>query len=242
MKEFIKTSTGLAPTDQAKVKVYDSIQAAQTALDNGELSENEVFATRFTDNGEDMALEINAMADDIATLNSYVPSDTDGDTNLLVNQCQLSSAIGGVTTDVYCDSTCKCTIGGETALCLTANAFNEYAQIDLNTYPGACCKGKVTAVCQGTDCYLPDSSGVVTIPVGTDPTAVGTIVDNCLAQHSGIDCTGTVVESDLTSFIDATCAGTIAVNCIATHNGVDCVGNVCKSNFTLSGTKLTITL
>ncbi len=243
MKEFIKNSNGcLVPTDQAKVKVFDSIQAAQTALDNGELSENEVFATRFTDNGEDMALEINAMADDIATLQSYVPSGTDGGTNQLVNQCQLSCAMGDAKVDVYCESTCVCTVSAAAPLNLAANAFNENAQIDLTTYPGACCKGKVTAVCQGTDCYLPDNSGVITIPVGTDPSAVGAIVDTCLAQHSGIDCTGTVVASDLASFIDATCAGTIANACIATHDGVDCIGNVCKSNFTLSGTKLTITL
>ena len=49
--------------------------------------------------------------------------------------------------DVYCGTTCKCTLGNtQTALCLSANAFNDNAQISTSTYPGACCTGTVTGV------------------------------------------------------------------------------------------------
>ena len=214
MKEFIKSSNGcLVPTDQAKVKVYDSIQAAQTALDNGELSENEVFATRFTDNGEDMALEINAMADDIATLNSYVPAGTDGDTNLLVNQCQLTCAMGDAKVDVYCGSTCVCTVSAAAPLNLAANAFNEYAQIDLTTYPGACCLGTPIDVYCGNTC-------VCTLDTNA----------NCLclnaAAFDGVDLTN--IESDITN--------------LQSCPGLNCIGNVTKSMFSLDGNgNLTIT-
>ena len=51
---------------------------------------------------------------------------------------------GESNTDVYCDTTCKCTINSETPLCLCANAFNANATISTDTYPGACCTGTVT--------------------------------------------------------------------------------------------------
>ena len=51
---------------------------------------------------------------------------------------------GESNTDVYCNTTCKCTINSETPLCLCANAFNANATISTDTYPGACCTGTVT--------------------------------------------------------------------------------------------------
>ena len=45
--------------------------------------------------------------------------------------------------NVYCGSTCKCNISPSTALCLSANAFNQYAEVDETTYPGVCCTGDV---------------------------------------------------------------------------------------------------
>lgn len=45
--------------------------------------------------------------------------------------------------NVYCGTTCKCTINNTNPLCLSANAFNANATISTTTYPGACCTGNV---------------------------------------------------------------------------------------------------
>ena len=55
-----------------------------------------------------------------------------------------SGLISDIALDVYCDTTCKCTLNKNSSLCLSANAFNENAQISTTTYPGACCIGTVT--------------------------------------------------------------------------------------------------
>ena len=46
--------------------------------------------------------------------------------------------------NVYCGSTCKCNITPASPLCLSANAFNQYAEVDETTYPGVCCTGNVS--------------------------------------------------------------------------------------------------
>ena len=221
MTQFIKTSTGLQPVDDSKIKVYDSIDAAQAALENGDLAENEIIATKFNDADDDIALEINTISDDVSTIKSYIPSGTNATTNTLVNQDMLSTAIGG-TTSVYCGNTCVCGIDPNHALCLNAAAFDGVDLTDITTditnlqsCPGLNCTGTVVAS---------DLTSFI------DATCAGTIAVSCIALHSGVDCTGTVVASDLTSFIDATCAGNIAASCIATHNGVDCVGTVTSVN------------
>lgn len=223
MTQFIKTSTGLQPVDDSKIKVYDSIDAAQAALENGDLAENEIIATKFNDADDDIALEINTISDDVSTIKSYIPSGTDATTNTLVNQDMLSTATGG-TTSVYCGNTCVCGIDPTHALCLNAAAFDGVDLTDITTditnlqsCPGLNCTGTVVAS---------DLTNFI------NATCAGTIAVSCIALHSGVDCTGTVVDSDLTSFIDATCAGNIAASCIASHPGVDCTGTVVASDLT----------
>ena len=221
MTQFIKTSSGLQPVDDSKIKVYDSIDAAQAALDNGDLAENEIIATRFNDDNDDIALEINTMADDITTIKSYIPSGTNATANTLVNQDMLTEATGGAT-QVYCGNTCVCSIDPNHALCLNAAAFDgvDLTSITndiscLQSCPGLNCTGTVVAS---------DLTNFI------DATCAGTVANACIATHNGVDCTGTVVASDLISFIDATCAGTIAASCIASHPGVDCTGTVVASD------------
>lgn len=65
--------------------------------------------------------------------------------------CNTTTAPSGITftaptnrnsyTDVYCGTTCVCTLQGPAELCLSPNAFNTNAQISTTTYPGACCTG-----------------------------------------------------------------------------------------------------
>ena len=228
MTQFIKTSTGLQPVDDSKIKVYDSIDAAQAALENGDLAENEIIATKFNDANEDVALEISTMADDISTIKSYIPSGTDATTNTLVNQDMLTEATSGAT-PVYCGDTCVCSIDPNHALCLNSAAFDgvDLSSITtdiscLQSCPGLNCTGTVVAS---------DLTNFI------DATCAGTVANACIATHNGVDCIGTVVASDLTSFINATCAGTVANACIATHAGVDCTGTLVASDLNNYATK-----
>jgi len=104
--------------------------------------------------------------------------------------------------DVYCGATCLCTINCENPLVLSENAFNEYAQISTETYPGAYCTGTVTSVNN-----ISPVNGNVAIPLPPD-----------LSSCPGLNCVGTVVESDIADFITmndvdqcgyTTCKGTV---------------------------------
>ena len=56
-------------------------------------------------------------------------------TRLLTGSCLL----------LYCGNTCKCAVDWNSCkICLSANAFNQYAEVDETTYPGVCCTGDVS--------------------------------------------------------------------------------------------------
>lgn len=119
--------------------------------------------------------------------------------------------------DVYCGATCLCTINCENPLVLSENAFNEYAKISTETYPGAYCTGTVvesdiqdfitmndvdecgyttcvgtvTKVKVGTDEYTP-AQGIVSLP------AYPPDLSSCL----GLNCTGDVTASQLNAVSD----------------------------------------
>ena len=385
MKEYVKDNGAL--THQVpKVKVYESIDDMEAALENGDIAEGEIVASKFVDGAADVLSVVEELTTEVNTINSEIPDDTNAIDNTLVNQAMLTCAVSGVI-NVYCENCCICSIQpGGTGLYLDEVAFdstalvnrvsalegnrvcccdlatyaqtvtdslnckvscsdydtcvdaidsaidcrvccsdydsyttcvdNRLATIENTTIPDLCtcvscvqadistintcvsclndctaclnsdlstastciscinndistletqvctisetlddptsgltsavtslqscvsclvkccdlaacgytaCLGTVTAVCQGTCCYTP-TNGVVTIPEA-DMSRV-TALESC----PGLNCTGTVVASDLTSFINASCAGTIADNCIANHAGVDCTGTVVVSD------------
>lgn len=105
----------------------------------------------------------------------------------------LTSCTGTVTSICIacCTSGSPSSVTSSGTICLSANAFNQYATIDTtNTYKGACCVGTVTQVKVGTTAYNP-SSGVVSLPAyPTVPTKVSD-----LTNDSGFTtCTGTVTS------------------------------------------------
>ena len=92
--------------------------------------------------------------------------------------------------NVYCNSTCKCTVNNNGNLCLKANAFNDNATISTDTYPGACCVGTVVQsdIADFIDCQcvkdIIDSCGVVTIANSTASTNIP------IALCTGTTCVG----------------------------------------------------
>lgn len=102
----------------------------------------------------------------------------------------------------------------------------------LNGKAGLDCVGTVTSIKQGTSTYSPDANGLVTIPaVDTstfiDATCAGTIANDCIALHAGVDCTGTLVASDLDTI--NTC-----IACLKACPGLNCTGTVTGSKVSCS--------
>lgn len=145
MKEFIKTSTGLSNVDNAKIKIYQSVDCAEAALADGCLAEGDVIATQFVDGTGDITANITAIADCVNTISAEIPSGTNAVDNTLVNQCMLSEAAGGAI-NVCCGSTCICNISSAgNALVLDAVAFdgvtsltNRVTTLENTTIPDLC--------------------------------------------------------------------------------------------------------
>ena len=79
--------------------------------------------------------------------------------------------------DVYCNTTCKCTVNNSCALKLCANAFNANASISTTTYPGACCKGTVTGVSVNGCAFTVDAGTGVASFTGLLPACTTKIYD-----------------------------------------------------------------
>ena len=113
-----------------------------------------------------------------ADIRNYTPSlatcATNAGNSTCFNGCTYACAradirsglISDIGVNVYCGTTCKCTLCKASSLCLSANAFNANATISTTTYPGACKTGTVTSVnvsvngCSGT---AVTTSGTVTL-------------------------------------------------------------------------------
>lgn len=155
MKQFIKTNNGLEDVTKPKVKVYASIADLQDAVENGDIAEGEIVATKFVDNAQDDSMNVEAIENQISNINALIPNGTSA-LNQLVNASQVAQM------------------------------------------------GSVSSVTVGSTQYSPDADGDVCIPAYPPD----------LSGCPGLNCTGTVVASDISSFIDATCAGCIANCCI----------------------------
>lgn len=151
MKQFIKTNNGLEDVTKPKVKVYDDIAALQDAVENGDVAEGEIVATKFVDNAQDDSMNIEAIENQISNINAMIPNGTSV-LNQLVNASQVAQM------------------------------------------------GSVSSVTVGSTQYSPDADGDVCIPAYPPD----------LSGCPGLNCTGTVVASDISSFIDASCACSIA--------------------------------
>ncbi len=88
-KQFIKTNDGLDDVTKPKVKVYDDIAALQDAVDNGDVAEGEIVATKFVDNAQDDSMNVEAIENQISNINAMIPSGTSA-LNQLVNASQIA--------------------------------------------------------------------------------------------------------------------------------------------------------
>lgn len=225
MKQYIIDNATLTCTNP-KIKVYESVECAEDALACGCLAEGEIIATKFIDATGDITANFTAIADCVNTISSYIPSDTDNDTNTLVNQCMLSCATGG-STPVYCGSTCVCSIDPNNALCLNAVAFDGVSNIESRvctlegtTIPDLCCC--VSTIECNITCLQCDVSDL----------------DTCV---SNIQCVIDDPDSGIVCLVNE--LSTSKVDCCDYSTCVQCLAQCCDlPTYTLSGTTLTITL
>lgn len=266
--QFIKTSQGLSEVDRAKIRIYDTIEEAELALANGEITEGEVVGTRYNESG-DFTLLIQAIADDVSTIQSYIPSDTDATTNTLVNKEMLEEATGGVI-EVQCSGTAVCNISSDNPLNLNSIAFDgvdisdkvtcsDYQQFQIDITDSLNC-----GLCCRVQCC----------DYNVDKTAIENRLTS-LESCGGLTCVGDVTTSTLNSCVsDLNTDISGRVTCTDYQNaitnidsnildlkscsGLDCVGTVTSVNncspdnngnvqitlptYSLSGTTLTITV
>jgi len=148
------------------------------------------------------------------------------------NTCICLNVGGGTVTgiNVYCGSSCVCTIDDNTALCLSSNAFNAYAQINTTTYPGACCTGTLVAS---------DLNGYATC---SWVTGKGYATCSWVTGKGYTTCTGTVTSVNAclngTNATAITSSGTLALNmtpsiCRTGYKVCVCLGNKCSEEMTL---------
>ncbi len=133
--------------------------------------------------------------------------------------------------DVYCGETCLCTINCENPLVLCPNAFNEYAKISTETYPGAYCTG--TLVQSDIQDFITmndvDACGYTTC-TGT-VTSVNACLNGCSASAItdcgtlALDITPSLCFDSITRNI-CTCLGNKTSNEITLPSGIFCTGTV----------------
>lgn len=85
-KEYYKKSTGLAPTNTPKIRIYDTVDDAVNDLDN--LNVGDVIASKLVEGAADIAEAQQIIADSVAEINAVIPDDA-GVTNQLITQDDL---------------------------------------------------------------------------------------------------------------------------------------------------------
>lgn len=96
-KEYYKKSTGLAPTNTPKIRIYESVDDALADLDNLEVGD--VVASKLVEGAADVAEAQQIIADAVSEIDKVIPDDA-GVTNMLVTQDELDEATGGITDKV----------------------------------------------------------------------------------------------------------------------------------------------
>jgi hypothetical protein len=96
-KEYYKKSTGLAPTNTPKIRIYESVDDALADLDNLEVGD--VVASKLVEGAADVAEAQQIIADAVSEIDKVIPEDA-GVTNMLVTQDELDEATGGITDKV----------------------------------------------------------------------------------------------------------------------------------------------
>lgn len=96
-KEYYKKSTGLAPTNTPKIRIYDTVDDALADLDNLEVGD--VVASKLVEGAVDQTEAVQVIADSVAEIEAVIPDDA-GVTNMLVTKEELDEATGGISDKV----------------------------------------------------------------------------------------------------------------------------------------------
>lgn len=217
MNSFIKTASGLVPSTTPKIKTYACSTDVYTAIANGELLEGEEFQVGVVEGiHEDIAA-------DVCYLLSVTPSNA-SPSNKLATQSDLSNITGDLDprvctleenicnkSDIQAALDCKTDCNYSTALAARVGV-NETNITNLQNCKALCCDLEATV---GRVCAIED-----TIPSLVDQTTLAnyatiTCVCNEIASHAGINCTGTLVASDIAGL--TSCKGT--VTCVGIGSG-----------------------
>lgn len=155
--------------------------------------------------------------------------------------CNTTTAPSGITftaptnrnsyTNVYCGTTCKCTLQGPANLCLSANAFNEYASISETDYPGINKVGTLTSItinCNGTSLGTVTTSG--TFNICDQNVCHGRLTSSATSADRNILLMGNGYTEGCCRPVWYSDACKITFN---PRNGILKVGRVCASNYHL---------
>ncbi len=169
-KEYYKKSTGLAPTNTPKIRIYESVDDALADLDNLEVGD--VVASKLVEGAADVAEAQQIIADAVSEIDKVIPDDA-GVTNMLVTQDELDEATGEITDKV--DPTAS-----STNKLLSQNAI--YGIMDAIEPIGTI---KLAAISSGWDSHWHECDGTngtldlrECVPVG-----VGTNGTDTIAEH-----------------------------------------------------------
>lgn len=242
---YVKTSNGLQPTDQSKVKNYSCAADVEAAISDSSLKEGEWFSIPA---GIGIHEDI---VSDVQRLLSYTPTNASA-TNQFATQADLpTSDLTNLTNRVSTLETNSAT-KTELAACPDSSTVNQLgARVGVNETNIACrvqcCD--LTSIC--SDIYTcigtVESANETFIEQSFNP--VKTDVTN-LKSCAGLACTGTVVATDIADM--ATCtylsnnymtctdlASTYAGKAIESCDGLACVGSVTAVCDTYSNTRYT---
>lgn len=165
--------------------------------------------------------------------------------------CAKADIINGLISDigvnVYCGTTCKCTLAKDSSLCLSANAFNANATISTTTYPGACCTGTSNYVvttmvcCAKTVCRLQATAGTCHLALFDNNTAVASadIRASCVCPITYCPATGVLTAvcfKGMTTNSSCFCGCTYACAKADFRSGLTgCTGTVTSINVSVNG-------
>lgn len=82
---FYKKATGLAPTNEPRMRVYQSVEDAEVALDNGDLALGDVVGTGLSDTAGDTSVQIDVLANQINHILTLIPASANTDNLLAVH-------------------------------------------------------------------------------------------------------------------------------------------------------------
>lgn len=245
MQEFVRTETGLEEAARSKIRNYQNLNCVKEAIANGELKEHDLFTT---------VCSVEATGDDLASIIYWLCALTP-DNASPENQFATQGDLNGV--------------AGDSVTCADFNTYQSDMQDTLDTMQSdiddaIACKVDCTDYTSkmgdlDTDItnlsnnkvncsdYSTAISNInitkVTCSDYNSYTSCANTRLNTLEAKPGLNCTGTLVPSDIAGKTDCSYSTGLAsrIAILEAKPGLNCTGTITSSNFSLVGNTLTIT-